>query len=257
VALTGETDGYYRDFDGALPSTLENAYFHAGTWSSFRERTHGRPFDRSRISGHRFLAYLQNHDQIGNRAQGDRLSASISPARQLCGAALVMCSPYTPMLFMGEEWAASSPWQFFASFEDAALAEAVRTGRRKEFAEHGWGESEVPDPMDVATVVRSTLPWGELADPAHRVVFDTYRALIRLRREYPELADPRLDRFVVSSGDGWLVLHRGTLRVAVNLGSAPAVITLDRPVRRVLLGDPAVTRQILTLRPDTFGIVAT
>ncbi|GAB1509358.1 malto-oligosyltrehalose trehalohydrolase [Actinophytocola sp. KF-1] len=255
VALTGEVEGYYTDFGapGALEKTLEHAFFHAGTWSSFRQRTHGRPFDRSRVSGHRFLAYLQNHDQIGNRAQGDRLTATISPARQLCGAAIVLTSPYTPMLFMGEEWAASSPWQFFASFEDPELARAVRDGRREEFAEHGWGASEVPDPMDVATVVRSTLPWGELADPAHREVYDTYRALIALRREHPELADPRLDRYRVEQVDGALVLHRGALRVLVNLGTTTAEVTVDGP--EPLLGTAEVRDKGVTLAPDTFAVI--
>jgi maltooligosyltrehalose trehalohydrolase len=256
VALTGEVEGYYTDFGapGALERTLSHAFFHAGTWSSFRQRTHGRPFDRSRVSGHRFLAYLQNHDQIGNRAQGDRLTATISPARQLCGAAIVLTSPYTPMLFMGEEWAASSPWQFFASFEDEALATAVRDGRRKEFAEHGWGESDVPDPMDVATVVRSTLHWGELADPAHREVYDTYRALIALRRTHPELSDPRLDRYRVETVDGALVLHRGALLVLVNLGATPSEITVDSPPE-VLIGLPDVRDKSVSLAPDTFAII--
>jgi maltooligosyltrehalose trehalohydrolase len=259
VALTGETDGYYHDFGapGALATTLRQAFFHAGTWSSFRQRTHGRPVDTSRVSGHRFVTYLQNHDQIGNRAQGDRMTATISTDRMLCGAAIVLCSPYTPMLFMGEEWAASSPWQFFASFEDEELAAAVRTGRRKEFAEHGWGSSEVPDPMDVATVVRSTLPWAELADPAHRAVYDTYRQLIRLRRTHPELADPRLDRFTVDSGDGWLVLHRGTLRVVVNLGGTSAKIPVDRPVSEVLMGAPTIDGTTVGMAPDTFAVLAT
>ncbi len=255
VALTGEVEGYYADFGapGALEKTLESAFFHAGTWSSFRQRTHGRPFDRSRISGHRFLAYLQNHDQIGNRAQGDRLTATISPARQLCGAAIVLTSPYTPMLFMGEEWAAGSPWQFFASFEDPELARAVRDGRREEFAEHGWGASEVPDPMDVATVVRSTLPWGELSDPAHREVYDTYRALIALRRTHPELSDPRLDRYRVTHVDGALVLHRRSLRVLVNLGSTTAEVTVDGP--ELLLGTAEVRDKGVTLAPDTFAVI--
>jgi maltooligosyltrehalose trehalohydrolase len=257
VALTGEVDGYYADFGapGALATTLRRAFFHAGTWSSFRRRTHGRPVDTRRVPGHRFLAYLQNHDQIGNRAQGDRLTATISPQRQLCGAAIVLCSPYTPMLFMGEEWAASSPWQFFASFEDQGLAAAVRDGRRREFAEHGWGASEVPDPMDVATVVRSTLPWAELADPAHRGVYDAYRELISLRREHAELSDPRLDRFRVDAGDGWLVLHRGTLRVMVNLGATKAEIDAGGPVREVLFGQPDIRDEVVTLAQDTVAII--
>ncbi len=220
VRLTGETDGYYADFaaPGALATTLRGAFFHAGTWSSFRERTHGRPVDTLLLTGISFLAYLQNHDQIGNRATGDRISASISPGLQACGAAIVLLGPYTPMLFMGEEWAASTPWQFFASFPDPELAEAVRTGRRREFGRHGWGESEVPDPMDPATVERSTLDWSEVAAPEHAAMLDLYRSLIALRRSHPELTEPSLDSFVVevADDDSWLVMHRGSLRVVVN-----------------------------------------
>ncbi len=258
VALTGEVDGYYTDFGqpGALTTTLRQAFFHAGTWSSFRERTHGRPVDLQRTPGHRFLCYLQNHDQIGNRAQGDRLTASISAARVLCGAAIVLCLPYTPMIFMGEEWAASTPWQFFASFPDPELAEAVRTGRREEFAQHGWGATEVPDPMDAVTVTRSTLRWDELDDPAHHAVFDTYRQLIALRKAHPELADPRLDQFVVDSQDDVVVLHRGSLRVVVNLGE-PATRTLDHPDAGILLsaGEVSLQGKEITLQSDSFAIV--
>jgi maltooligosyltrehalose trehalohydrolase len=260
VALTGETAGYYRDFGapGALATTLRRAFFHAGTWSSFRDRTHGRPIDPRRHPGHRFLIYLQNHDQIGNRARGDRMTATISPARMLCGAAIVLCSPYTPMIFMGEEWAASTPWQFFASFPDPALAAAVRDGRREEFAEHGWGATDVPDPMDPATVRDSTLRWAELDEPAHQQVFDTYRALIALRRTRPELADPRLDHFTVEAGDSWLVLHRGERRVIVNLGTTEATIPLDRPAAGVLLASPAspeVTPTHIRLPRESFAVI--
>jgi maltooligosyltrehalose trehalohydrolase len=259
VTLTGETSGYYHDFGapGALATTLRRAFFHAGTWSSFRDRTHGRPIDPRRHTGDRFLIYLQNHDQIGNRATGDRLTATVSPARLLCGAAIVLCSPYTPMIFMGEEWAAGTPWQFFASFPDPTLAEAVRTGRRKEFAEHGWGSAEVPDPMSPDTVRRSTLDWSELADPAHRAVYDTYRALIALRRAHPELADPRLDRFQVDTGDDWLVLHRGDRRVLVNLGGTAATIPLDRPPGPPLLAsaEPTTSGPRVTLPAESFAVV--
>ena len=228
VRVTGETDGYYADFaaPGALAKTLRGAFFHDGTWSSFRGRTHGRPVDVHELTGTSFLAYLQNHDQIGNRATGDRISASISPDLQACAAAVVLLGPYTPMLFMGEEWAASTPWQFFASFPDPELAEAVRTGRRREFGRHGWGESEVPDPMDPATVERSTLDWDELAEPAHAQMLEVYRTLIALRREHPELSDPSLGDLTVevAADDSWLVLHRGRFRVACRFGDvAPPV----------------------------------
>ncbi|MEV4602397.1 malto-oligosyltrehalose trehalohydrolase [Amycolatopsis sp. NPDC049253] len=230
VRITGETTGYYTDFaaPGALAKTLREVFFHAGTWSSFRERTHGRPVDTRKVAGHRFLAYLQNHDQIGNRAIGDRLSATVAPGRIAAAAAVVFCSPYTPMVFMGEEWGASTPWQFFASFPDPELAEAVRTGRRREFGRHGWGEADVPDPMDPATVARSRLDWSEPERPAHQEMLRTYRTLIRLRRERPELADPTLDGFVVRAApdDSWLVLHRGALRLVCNFGETAATVPL-------------------------------
>jgi maltooligosyltrehalose trehalohydrolase len=109
--------------------------------------------------------------------------------------------------------------------------------------------------MDVATVVRSTLPWAELADPAHRAVYDTYRELISLRRKHAELSDPRLDRFRVDAGDGWLVLHRGTLRVMVNLGTAKAEIDAGGPVREVLFGQSEVRDEVVTVAPDAVAII--
>ncbi|ONI79502.1 malto-oligosyltrehalose trehalohydrolase [Actinosynnema sp. ALI-1.44] len=252
VFLTGETQGYYKDFGApnALKTALENAFFHAGTWSSFRERTHGRPIDKAVTPGHRFLCFLQNHDQIGNRAQGDRMSATVSPGVLLCGAAIMFCSPYTPMVFMGEEWAASTPWQFFASFPDPELAEAVRTGRRREFAEHGWGESEVPDPMDPATAVRSRLDWSEVDDPAHASVLSTYKALIALRREHPELSDPRLDAFSVEQDDRVVILHRGRIQLVCNLGTTD----VPHPAGEVLLSSQGV--RDLVVPPENFAIVA-
>ncbi|MEV0681481.1 malto-oligosyltrehalose trehalohydrolase [Actinosynnema sp. NPDC050436] len=253
VALSGEDFGYYPDFAGALPETLRGVFFHAGTWSSFRHRHHGRPVDR-RLPGHRFLAYLQNHDQVGNRATGDRLSATVPLGRLAVGAAIVLCSPYTPMLFMGEEWAASTPWQFFASFPDPELAEAVRTGRRREFARHGWGESEVPDPLDPATVERSTLRWDELTADPHREVVELYRSLIALRRSRPELSDPRLDRFGVEQDGDVLVLVRGGLRVACNLGATGAEVPLAGEVL-LASGGAEVVGQVVRLPAESFAIV--
>lgn len=254
VALTGETDGYYADFPGMLHTTLENVFHHAGTWSSFRGRKHGKPVDKNLIPGHRFLAYLQNHDQIGNRATGDRLTATVPLERLLAAAAIVFGSPYTPMIFMGEEWAASTPWQFFASFPDPELAEAVRTGRRREFSRHGWGESDVPDPMDPATVERSRLRWAELDENAS--FHETYRALIALRGNHPELADPRLDQFFVESSNSCFVLFRGDLRVIANLGPEPYRYV---PASEVVFASPSVSfspsEMAVVVPPDSFAVV--
>ncbi|MCD2185688.1 malto-oligosyltrehalose trehalohydrolase [Actinomycetospora soli] len=229
--LTGETQGYYVDFGEleTLGRVLREAYVHAGTWSTFRGRTHGRPVDLDRVPGWRFLAYLQDHDQVGNRAGGDRLSASLSPGRLACGAALVFCSPFTPMIWMGEEWGASTPWAFFVGFDDPQLQDAVREGRRREFAEHGWGAEEVPDPTDLATFERSRLDWAEPEEGQHAWLLDVYRTLAALRRTERELADPRLDRVHVDVDPGarTLVVHRGALRLVVNLGGGEATVPID------------------------------
>jgi len=229
VWLTGETFGYYEDFAArdAVVRTLQNAFFHDGVWSSFRQRTHGRAFDPATIPGSAFVAYLQDHDQVGNRATGDRLSATVSASRQVCGAAVVLLGPFTPMLFMGEEWAAGTPWQFFASFPDPDLADAVRTGRRREFGRHGWGESEVPDPMDPATLEHSTLRWDELDDPEHRTVLEAYRALVALRRTHPELRDDDLSAVRVEHDGPRLTMWRGPFTVVVDLDAETVEVRRD------------------------------
>ncbi|MEV5843831.1 malto-oligosyltrehalose trehalohydrolase [Streptomyces sp. NPDC051985] len=232
TALTGESQGYYADFAGdpfaALAKTLTGGYFHDGAYSSFRGRHHGRPLDRARVAGHRLLGYTQTHDQVGNRAQGDRLSASLSPGLLACAAALTLTAPFTPMLFMGEEWAAGTPWQFFTDHTDPELAEAVRRGRRREFAAHGWAEEDVPDPQDPATRDRSCLDWSEPEREPHARVLAWYRRLTALRREQPDLTDPDLaDTKVAYDGEArWLAFRRGDVRVAVNLGKEPAAIPL-------------------------------
>jgi maltooligosyltrehalose trehalohydrolase len=230
-ALTGETQGYYADFGSltAVAKVLQGAFFHDGSWSSFRGRHHGRPVDRERTAGWRFVTYLQDHDQVGNRAVGDRISASLSPGLQRVGAALVLTAPYTPMLFMGEEWGASTPWQYFTDHQEPELAEAVRQGRRREFASHGWAAEDVPDPQDPATRDRSVLRWDELSQEEHAALLGWYRELIALRRREPDLTDPRLDRVHVDVDEAarTLVVHRGTLRVVANLGADRALLSLD------------------------------
>ena len=239
--LTGEHQGYYADFAAdpfvALSQTLTGAFFHAGTPSSFRGTTWGAPVDRARVPGWRFLGYTQTHDQVGNRATGDRLSSLVSSGRAKVGAALMLTSPFTPMLFMGEEWAASTPWQFFTSYQEHDLAEAVRAGRRSEFAEHGWAEDSVPDPQAPSTVEASTLDWCESAAGVHAEMLGWYRALLALRRSEPWLSDPRLDEVEVAydSAAGWVVVTRGPLRVVCNLGAETQVVPLEGQVDAVLL----------------------
>ncbi|MFE7385995.1 malto-oligosyltrehalose trehalohydrolase [Streptomyces sp. NPDC057582] len=232
TALTGESQGYYADFAAApltaLAKTVTSAFFHNGTYSSFRGRAHGRPVDIARTAATRFVGYAQTHDQIGNRALGDRLSASLSPGLLACAAALVLTGPFTPMLFMGEEWGARTPWQFFTDHTDPALAEAVRSGRRREFAAHGWAADDIPDPQDPATRDRSCLDWTEPEREPHARIQAWYRELIALRRAMPDLSDPDLASVKTAFDEQarWLAYRRGDLRIAVNLDEKPATIPL-------------------------------
>ncbi|WP_406740456.1 malto-oligosyltrehalose trehalohydrolase [Streptomyces atratus] len=238
TALTGESQGYYADFAeaplAALAKTVTSAFFHNGTYSSFRGRTHGRPVDITRTPAHRFVGYAQTHDQIGNRALGDRLSAALSPGLLACAAALVLTGPFTPMLFMGEEWGARTPWQFFTDHTDPELAEAVRSGRRREFAAHGWVSDDIPDPQDPATRNRSCLDWNEPSQEPHARLLAWYRELIALRRALPDLHDPDLASVRTAHDEQarWLAYRRGDLRIAVNLGEKPATIPLGGGRRR-------------------------
>jgi maltooligosyltrehalose trehalohydrolase len=231
ATLTGERHGYYGDFGSleTLATAISSAFVHAGTWSSFRGRTHGRPVDRRSTPGSRFVAYLQDHDQIGNRATGDRLAASLTPGLLKVGAALLFCSPYTPMLFMGEEWAASTPWQFFTSFPDPDLAAAVREGRRAEFESHGWSGDEIPDPQAMQTFESSRLDWDELDEDPHAGLLDWYRKLIALRRERSELTHDRLDevRCEYDEDARWFVMYRGRVAVVCNLGTERQEVPVD------------------------------
>ena len=146
VSLTGDTSGYYADFGSlaALGKVFEDGFFHTGTRSSFRQRGHGQPIDTFRTPTWRLVVCSDNHDQIGNRANGERLSAKISPAQQAIGTMITLLSPFTPMIFMGEEWGASTPWCFFSSHPEPELAELIRAGRLEEFAQMDWDTALCP-----------------------------------------------------------------------------------------------------------------
>ncbi|MGH3275292.1 MAG: malto-oligosyltrehalose trehalohydrolase, partial [Streptosporangiaceae bacterium] len=230
AALTGERQGYYADFGSlaVLAATLSRVFRHDGCWSSFRGRSHGRPVDVTRTPAHRFLGYLQDHDQIGNRAAGDRIASLVPEGLLRVGAGLVLTAPFTPMLFMGEEWGADTPWQYFTHHEEAGLARGIAQGRRDEFARHGWVVADVPDPEDLATFTRSRLDWPQRGREPHAGIAAWYRELIALRRAWPELTDPRLDRVRVSYDEDarWLVMTRGRLLVVASLGEVPFQIPL-------------------------------
>lgn len=243
AAVSGERQGYYHDFGtlATLAQTLQGGYFHAGTYSTFRQRRHGRPLDTATIPATRLLAYTLTHDQVGNRAVGDRPSHNLTDGQLAIKAALVLGSPYTVMLFMGEEWASSSPFQFFTSHPEPELGRATAEGRKREFAEHGWDADEIPDPQDPQTYLRSKLHWDEVGTGRHARLRDFYHGLIALRRTQPDLADPWLDHLRIDYDEDrrWIVMYRGALGVACNLGAEP----VDVPVAGDVVlawGEPVV-----------------
>ena len=242
-AVSGERQGYYHDFGTleTLARTLRHGYFHAGTYSSFRHRRHGRPLDTTAIPATRLLAYTLTHDQVGNRAIGDRPSQNLTTGQLAIKAALALGSPYTAMLFMGEEWGSSSPFQFFSSHPEPELARATAEGRKREFADHGWNADDIPDPQDPATFERSKLKWDEIDEGDHSRLRGFYQGMLALRRNEPDLNDPWLDHLGIDYDEEqrWFVMRRGSICIACNLGTAP----VDVPVTgEVVLswGEPAV-----------------
>jgi maltooligosyltrehalose trehalohydrolase len=239
--LTGERQGYYVDFGSlqTLAKVFTSAFFHDGTYSTFRGRPHGKPIDRSRTPGYRFVVCLQNHDQVGNRAVGDRLPELTSPGLLRVGAVLLLTSPFTPMIWMGEEWAASTRWPFFTSHPEPELAEGTGRGRLEEFATHGWDVEQMIDPQDPAAYRTAILDWSELVDAPHAEMLDLYRRLIALRAAEPDLADPDLTRVAVEYDEDarWVVVARGGLRVLVNLG--PQAQRVPSPASEIVLATGA------------------
>jgi maltooligosyltrehalose trehalohydrolase len=222
TVLTGEGDGYYEDFATMpiLTKALRQAWVYDGVYSPYRRRVHGRP--AMGLTGDRFVVATQTHDQVGNRATGDRLAALTTEGRLKVAAALLLTSPFVPMLFMGEEWAAGTPFQYFTDHEDPELGRAVTEGRRREFAAFGWSPEGVPDPQAPETFERSKLRWAERHEGAHGRILDWYRQLLALRRRTPAITDPSLERVAVDANEitGLVVVRRGeAVTVVANLGT--------------------------------------
>ena len=260
AAVSGEQQGYYADFGSlqTLAQTLKNGYFHAGTYSSFRGRRHGRPLDTATIPATRLLAYTTTHDQVGNRAVGDRPSHNLDFGQLAVKAALVLGSPYTAMLFMGEEWGSSSPFQFFTSHPEPELARATAEGRRAEFAHHGWDADEVPDPQDLQTFTGSKLNWAEADVGDHARLRRIHRDLIALRHNEPDLADSWLDHMTIDYDEEqrWIVLHRGAVAIICNLGADAARVPVTGEVV-LAWGEPDVGAETVRLDGHSFAVLRT
>jgi maltooligosyltrehalose trehalohydrolase len=261
TVLTGERQGYYADFGALadLAAALRDGFAYAGRYSPYRRRRHGRPLDG--VSGRQLVGCLQNHDQVGNRARGDRLAQLVSPARLRVGAAVLLLAPFVPMLFQGEEWGATTPFLYFTDHDDPELARAVSRGRREEFAAFGWDPRDVPDPQAPESFRRSVLDWDEPARPAHAALLDWHRRLIALRRAFPELTDGRLDGVDVRCDEAgrWLAMARGRVTLCLNLAAEPRRVPVpsDRP-RHVLLAsvpDVQVASDAVALPPDSVAVL--
>ncbi|MEX0761612.1 MAG: malto-oligosyltrehalose trehalohydrolase [Dehalococcoidia bacterium] len=234
VALSGEQDGYYKDYAGLpdLRRSFEEGYVYTGQRSEFRNRRFGAPVPDA--PPHRFVVFSQNHDQIGNRMLGERLGALVSFDELKLAAGLVLLSPYLPLIFMGEEYGEDAPFLYFVSHSDPDLVEAVRNGRREEFSTFLWKE-EPPDPQSEETFLRSKLNHRLASGGHHRVLREFYRELLRLRREHPALANPQRDAVKAEADEAnqTLVVWRrsGFSRavMAANFMDAQGWVSLELP----------------------------
>ena len=223
AVVTGERTGYYADFGtlAQLATALRWAFVYSGGYSPFRQRRHGRPI--AGLPAKKFLAYLQNHDQVGNRARGERSSMLVEPGLLKVAAALVLLGPSVPMLFAGEEWGASTPFLYFTDHQDPELGRLVSEGRRREFAAFGWAPDDVPDPQSPKTFEQSKLDWDEVGTGVHQELFDWHRRLIALRRSEGALSSGTFDDVHVryDEDERWLVLSRGELSIVCNFAAEP------------------------------------
>lgn len=253
--LTGERSGYYADFGSMadLAKALREVFVYDGRYSAYRDRLHGRPVQG--LPAWRFLGYAQNHDQVGNRARGERLNALTTPGRVKIAAALALMSPFVPLIFQGEEWAASSPFLFFTDHEKE-LGRLVSEGRKKEFAAFGWKPEDIPDPQDEATFARSRLNWDEIAEPEHAGMLGWYRELIALRRSAPDLADAASSVKFSEEGQ-WLLLRRGRFLVGFSVAARTVSLTIPQTAEVLLRSseEVAVERGTLTLAPDSVAVL--
>jgi maltooligosyltrehalose trehalohydrolase len=220
--FTGESSGYYADFQGLpdVATALRDGYVYQGQYSQHRRRRHGRP--PAGVAAHQLVVSAQNHDQIGNRAQGERLSMMLNVHQLKAIAALTLLSPFVPLLFQGEEWAAGTPFLYFTDHENMELGRLVAEGRAKEFSSFAW-QGAVPNPQEPETFLRSKLKWSELSQPPHTELFEWYRQLIRLRRDKagpPSPVDRRgrsKARVKFNAKAGWLRFDHGGVLAVFNL----------------------------------------
>lgn len=255
-----EGKGYYVDFGSfeKLAKALTAVFVYDGMYSCYRRHTHGRPV--CGLSAHHFIGFIQNHDQVGNRATGDRLEHIVGIERAKVATAIVLMSPFIPLIFQGEEFAASSPFQYFADHEDLAMAKAVREGRKREFAAFGWNPDEIPNPEEAETFERSKLKWDEIHEGRHAEMLEWFRQLIHLRRHTASLNDGDLSRVKVLFDEKkrWLTMDRGLVRVMCNLGGEAIELESAGQFSLTLSSqaDVEVCGEKVLLPPDSVAILS-
>jgi maltooligosyltrehalose trehalohydrolase len=251
--------GYYSDFGSVskLAKALEQVFVYDGLYSEHRNRVHGRP--AGNLSRHRFVGFIQNHDQVGNRAIGDRICDVVGFDRSKIAAAIMLLSPFVPMLFQGEEWAASSPFQYFADHDNEQLARLVSEGRKREFAAFGWSPDSIPDPEGRETFERSKLNWSEVTSPSNAEMLDWYRELIQLRRSTMCLNDgePGHTQVRYSEEQMWLCMQRGDIHLICNLGDSERMFPVSTGSRLMLASRPGLSllNEELRLPRDSVAVV--
>ena len=254
--FTGETGGYYADFHGLrdVATALRDGYVYQGQYSVHRGRKHGRaPIG---IEPHQLIVSAQNHDQIGNRAQGERLSGLLDASALKAVAALTLLSPFVPLLFQGEEWGASTPFLYFTDHQDPTLGKLVAEGRSKEFSAFQW-QGTVPNPQDLSTFERSKLDWSELSKPRHAELFEWYRRLIGLKKDRPEMpreskVDAPRPQVRFDEAAEWLTfVHNGVLAALNWRDRAQAVPMPGGDWALVMRSDSGEALQVDAMPPRT------
>ena len=252
--------GYYSDFGSfeKLVKALTRIFVFDGEYSRYRNRSHGRPVDG--LSAHHFIGFIQNHDQVGNRAKGERIEHLVGMPRARMAAGLLITAPFLPMLWQGEEFAASTPFLYFADHEDPAMAKMVSEGRKREFAAFGFEGSEVSDPEDVETFKRSKLDWSECETGEHAEMHAWFRKLISLRRRSLSLNDGDKGHVRVCSDEKsrWLMMDRGLMRILCNLGGEHAEFGVPDGYRLAACSVDGieVAGGKVTMPPDGFAVLS-
>ncbi len=252
--------GYFSDFGtfNKLVKALTQVFVYDGEFSRYRNRTHGRPVQA--LSAHHFIGFIQNHDQVGNRATGERLQHLVGSEKSRVAIGLVLTAPFVPLLFQGEEYAAATSFMYFADHEDPAMAKLVSEGRKREFAAFGFDAAEIPDPESPATFEQSKLNWAELDQPEQARMLDWVRQLIQLRRHSTSLNDGEMKHLSMrcSEEGRWLSMRRGDVEVLANLGAAAANFQVREGFRLALCSRTGVlvAAGSIALPPDTLAILS-